>query len=157
MSLPVPDLPPLRERTLPAVLSHWVARQPDKPAVRDPERALSYGALQDEALALAGGLAGLGLAEGEAMLLMLDNHLDFVVAWCALALTGRVEVPVNTAYKGSILAHVAHNSGARSIVIEAHYLPLLAEVAERVPRLERVIVRGDPAGATLPPNWRLSR
>ena len=157
MSLPVPDLPPLRERTLPAVLSHWVTRQPDKPAVRDPERALSYGALQDEALALAGGLAGLGLAEGEAVLLMLDNHLDFVVAWCALALTGRVEVPVNTAYKGSILAHVAHNSGARAIVIEAHYLPLLAEVAERVPRLERVIVRGDPAGAALPPNWRLSR
>jgi crotonobetaine/carnitine-CoA ligase len=157
MTLSAPELPPLAERTLPAVFGHWLACQPDKPAVRDPDRALSYGALQDEALAVAGGLARLGLREGEAVLLMLDNHVDFVVAWCALALTGRIEVPVNTAYKGSILAHVAHNSGARAIVIEAGYLPLLVEVAERLPRLEHVVVRGEAAGVTLPPAWRLSR
>ncbi|MDB6002620.1 MAG: CoA ligase, partial [Rhizobacter sp.] len=78
----------------------------------------------------------------EAVLLMLDNHMDFVIAWWALSLTARVEVPVNTAYKGSILAHVINNSGARVIVIEAHYLHLLAEVSDRLSTLQSVVVHG---------------
>lgn len=143
-------LPPLAQRTLTAVLAQHVARQPDKLAVRDPERALGYGALYEESLALAGGLEALGVRAGEPVLLMLDNHLDGVIAWWALALTGRVEVPVNTAYKGSILVHVINNSGARAMVLEPGYLPLLAEVADRVPGLERVIVRGEPGLARLP-------
>src|SRR5438067_8508163 len=136
-------LPPLAERTFTAVIGRHVERQPDRPAVRDPDRALSYGALYEEALAVAGGFDALNVGPRDAVLLMLDNHLDGIVAWWALALTGRVEVPVNTAYKGSILVHVINNSGARAIVIESRYLPLLAEVADRLGKLECVIVRGD--------------
>jgi crotonobetaine/carnitine-CoA ligase len=84
---------------------------------------------------------------------MLDNHLDAILAWWALALTRRVEVPMNTAYRGSILTHVAGNSGARAIVLEARYLPLLVEVLDRLPKLEHVIVRGD-ADIVLPPRMR---
>jgi crotonobetaine/carnitine-CoA ligase len=64
-------------------------------------------------------------------------------------------VPVNTAYKGSILVHVINNSGARAIVIESGYLPLLAEVADRLERLECVVVRGDPGGVALPPRLKM--
>ncbi|VTU24897.1 Long-chain-fatty-acid--CoA ligase [Variovorax sp. PBL-H6] len=140
----VPGMPPLSERTFSAVIAQHVARRPDQCAVRDPERALSFGGLYEEALAVAGGLERLGVRDGEPVLLMLDNHLDAVIAWWALALTRRVEVPVNTAYRGSILVHVAENSGARVIVVDAVYLPVLAEVIERLPRLEHVIVRGAP-------------
>jgi len=154
MSEPL-QLPPLAERTFSAVIGRHVQRQPDRPAVRDPERALGYGALYEEALALAGGLDARGVGAREAVLLMLDNHLDGVLAWWALALSGRIEVPVNTAYKGSILAHVINNSGARTLILEAGYLPLLADIADRVPGLAQVIVRGDPGGVVLPPRWRV--
>jgi len=135
-------LPPLAQRNVGAVFERALATAPDRIAVRDPVRSLSYGALYDEALAIGGGLAARGIAPGEFVLLMLDNHLDYIGCWLGLALTGRVEVPVNTAYKGTILAHVVNNSGARAIVIEAAYLPLLAELAERLTTLEMVIVRG---------------
>jgi len=144
------DLPPLAARTFTAVIAGHLARQPDRLAVRDPVRALSYGALHEEALRVAGGLAALGVGGRDAVLLMLDNHLDSVVAWWALALTGRVEVPVNTAYKGSILVHVVNNSGAEAIVVDAEYLPVLAEVVDRLERLKTVVVRGDATGAVLP-------
>jgi acyl-CoA synthetase (AMP-forming)/AMP-acid ligase II len=49
------DLAPLAARTFTAVIAAQVARQPERPAVRDPERALSYGALYEEALRVAGG------------------------------------------------------------------------------------------------------
>jgi len=148
-------LPPLAERTFTAVIGRHVERQPDRPAVRDPDRALSYGGLYEEALAIAGGFEGLGVGVGGAVLLMLDNHLDGVIAWWALALTGRVEVPVNTAYKGSILVHVINNSGAQVIVIESTYLPLLAEVADRLSRLDCVVVRGEPGRVKVPSHMKL--
>ncbi|RYE39611.1 MAG: long-chain fatty acid--CoA ligase, partial [Hyphomicrobiales bacterium] len=139
-------LVPLAQRTLTAVLEGHLRDRADKPAVRDVDRGMAYGALYEEALAFASGFAALGVARQEPVLLMLDNHLDFVVAWWALSLTGRIEVPVNTAYKGSILAHVINNSGARVLVIDAAYVPLLNAVADQLDRLEHVVIRGAPAG-----------
>ncbi|MEN9317274.1 MAG: hypothetical protein RIS35_3667 [Pseudomonadota bacterium] len=160
MSVPpvLPDLilPPIRERTLGAVFEAALRRSPDRIAVRDPDGALGYAALHDRALRFGGGLAARGVAAGAHVLLMLDNHLDGVIAWLGLALTGRVEVPVNTAYKGAILAHVIDNSGARAIVIEPHYVPRLAEVLDRLPNLELVVVRGDPSAVVLPAGLRVA-
>ena len=141
-------LPPLKERTLAAVARGRLASAPDALAVRGPERSLSSAQLVEEALAVAGGFQGRGIAAAEAVLLMLDNHIDYVIAWWALGLSGRIEVPVNTAYKGSILIHVINNCAARAIVVDAAYLPVLAEVAASLTALELVIVRGLDAGAS---------
>ncbi|WP_213957803.1 AMP-binding protein [Variovorax sp. dw_954] len=148
-----PALPPLAARTLGAVLEGHLRTAPDKPAVRDVERGMSYAALYEESLAFAAGFVRLGVGPQQFVLLMLDNHLDYVIAWWALSLTARVEVPVNTAYKGSILVHVINNCGAKVIVIEAHYLPLLLDVADRLQHLEHVVVRG--AMGSLPAVGRL--
>lgn len=154
----LPDLilPPIRERTIGAVFEAALRRTPDRIAVRDPDVALGYAALHDRALRFGGGLEARGATAGAHVLLMLDNHLDAVIAWLGLALTGRVEVPVNTAYKGAILRHVIDNSGARAIVIEQHYVPRLAEVLDRLPGLELVVVRGDPSALALPPGLRVA-
>jgi crotonobetaine/carnitine-CoA ligase len=147
---PTPNLPPLAERTVPAVLSRALARSPDKIAVEEPGRALSYHETVDLALEMAGGFERLGVGRQEPVLLMLDNHLDYVLAWLSLSLTGRIEVPVNTAYVGAILAHVIGNCGARVMVTEARYLPAIAEAADRLDRLETLIVRGEGEEVSLP-------
>lgn len=147
--LPFRPLPPATARTLPAVMARALAACPDRIALRDPQRALSYAALQAEALALAGGFAALGVGPRQPVLLMLDNHADYVACWLALGLTGRIEVPVNTAYIGTILAHVINTSGAEVMVLEAAYLPALLEVAPTLTRLKALVLRG-PAGAEVP-------
>ncbi|GGC61665.1 AMP-binding protein [Chelatococcus reniformis] len=153
VGLPV-DLPPLGERNAVAALRGGAARHPDKLAVRDPERSLSYAALYREAMALGGGFDRLGVGRQEPVLLMLDNHLDYVSCWLALSLTARVEVPVNTAYRGSILAHVVNNCGARVLVIDAPYLERIAAIADQLGQLECVIVRGDAGSPALPAHVR---
>lgn len=150
------QMPPLSERTFTAVIRRHVEAMPDKLAVRDLQRALSYGAMYEESLAIAGGFARMGIGEGEHVLLMLDNHLDNVLTWWALALTGRVEIPVNTAYRGSILIHVINNSAARVIVIDSSYLPVLQEVKEFLPHIKQVIVRGERV-LEMPAHVRTSR
>ncbi len=146
-------MPPLAERTLGAVAERRLKRAPDAWAIRGPERSLTTAQLHEEALAVAGGFAAQGIAAGEAVLLFLDNHVDYIVAWWALGLTRRIEVPVNTAYKGSILVHLINNSKARAIVVDDRHLPVLMEVAHQLDTLELLVVRG--AVPTAPSKWRV--
>jgi crotonobetaine/carnitine-CoA ligase len=73
---------------------------------------------------------------------MLDNHLDYVVSWFALSCLGAVEVPVNTAYQGSLLGRVLNRCGARVAIVEARFLDVLASVDSPLDHLETIVVRG---------------
>lgn len=153
--------PPLAERTLPTVLERNLRVRPDAPALRDPGRALTHGQVHEHARVLAGGLARHGAGPGRPVLLMLDNHLDHALSWLGLALLGALEVPVNTAYLGNQLAHLVGDSGAELMVVEDRYCERLAAVADRLPGLRTVLVRGGP-GAALgsadgpgPGRWRV--
>ena len=149
----MPPMPPLAERHFGTVFARALAEFPDKTAIRDPQRSLSYAQLHREALALAGGIARLGAGHQQAVLMMLDNHADFVVLWCALSLTARVEVPINTAYRAALLAHIVENSGARVLVAEAAYLERLVEVEASLTQLQTVVVRGE-SDVVLPARWK---
>ena len=151
---PMRPLPPLGERTIGAVLAKAIARSPDKIALEEHGRALTYRQTVDEALCIAGGFGALAVGRQEPVLLMLDNSIDYVLAWLALGLTARVEVPVNTAYVGTILAHIVNNCGARVMVIEARFLPVLSQIADRLERLDVVVVRGGDGSEPLPQRFR---
>ncbi|MEO8696943.1 MAG: AMP-binding protein [Acidimicrobiales bacterium] len=143
-------LPPLEQRTIAATLERGAQAHPDKVALIDTQSCLTYGELLDMSMRTAGALAQLGVARGDRVLLMFDNHVDFALAWFGLALLGAVEIPVNTAYKGALLAHVVDTSGATTVIAESHYLPRFDELSSRA-ALCRAIVRGEhPGRASLP-------
>lgn len=148
--------PPLLERNVASVMRGQLERRPDKMAVRDEHRALTYRELVDEALDFAGAMIDLGLERQQPLLMMLDNHLDFISTWIGLSLTARVEVPVNTGYRGTILAHVIRNTAARILLIEDKYLERLAEVGDALDVIDTIIVRGDASlAAALPERIRV--
>ncbi len=140
---------PVLQRTLAAVLDKQVASRPDQAAVIDARtgRSLDYAGLQRAAFRLAGGLDGIGVARHEPVLVMLDDHIDMVVTWAGIAVGARIEVPVNTAYKGDMLRHVLAHSGARTAIVEAAYCARIAEVLDDVPELRTIVVRGGPVEA----------
>lgn len=142
LRLSTSEIDPVSERTLATVLQRNLRERPDQAAVLGPDGELSYTDLHDAALQRGGGFQRAGVAEDAPVLLMLDNHLDFVTTWIGLNLVGGVEVPVNTAYRGGILVHVANDSGARVAVVEAAYLDRLLAVRDELTALRRVFVRG---------------
>jgi crotonobetaine/carnitine-CoA ligase len=107
-----------------------------------------------EVLALAerraAGLLERGVAPGDRVLLLMDNSIDLVISWFAINLIGAVEVPTNTANRGASLAHVVDNSRAEIAIVDTAYLPVLADVADEVPSLKHLVVRG---GATAQRPW----
>jgi crotonobetaine/carnitine-CoA ligase len=141
------DLPntPLRQRTLTSVLESAVRSAPDKIALRDPERQLSYAQTWESALRLAGGFRSAGVGRHDRVLIMLENHLDNVLTWIALSTFGAVEVPINTSYFGEMLSYLVNDSGAEYAVVDRSLLGHFASVASDLRQLHTVIVR-DPDG-----------
>jgi crotonobetaine/carnitine-CoA ligase len=89
---------------------------------------------------IARGLAALGVRKGDRVLLMLPNCLEYLYVWWAANKLGAIEVPVNNAYKGYFLEHVANNSGARVMVADQSLLDRLQFSEERLQHLEHVVV-----------------
>ncbi len=67
---------------------------PDRPAIQDLDRQLSYADLATEVGALAAGLVDSGVAPGDRVALHLPNSVDFVVAALACLRIGAVFVPL---------------------------------------------------------------
>ncbi len=62
--------------TIARMLAASTAREPDALAIVDGERRLSYGEWSEDIRKLAGGLASLGLADGDHLVAFLSNRLE---------------------------------------------------------------------------------
>ena len=128
------------------MLEAAVARWPDRTAITDETRSLSYVELAAEVEAVAGGLADLGVAPGERVALMLANSVEMMVALCAILRLGAIATPVNVREQAPELRRTLEHCGAAAILYEA-------DLAERVPdrahapALKRVSVRGSASDA----------
>jgi D-alanine--poly(phosphoribitol) ligase subunit 1 len=83
-----------------------MAARPDRPAVKDLVRDLTYGELREEVAGHAAGLAGRGVVHGDRIALHLPNSVDFVVAALACQSVGAVFVPLAVTDPASRLATI---------------------------------------------------
>ena len=67
---------------------------PDRPAVKDLDRELTYGALVDEVGRVALGFGARGVGPGDRVALHLPNSVDFVVAALATMWAGALFIPL---------------------------------------------------------------
>lgn len=137
------------------VLGRTLAEQADRLGDRDYLRPVDgppvpFGAMDRAATRIANGLIAAGVAKGDPVLAMLPNGPGFVALWCGVARAGAVFVPINTAFKGAFLEHIANVTRARVMVAAADHLPTVAASAGRLPHLRRLWVDGDPGDAEPP-------
>src|SRR5262245_45325867 len=138
---------PFSQRTLVHVLRHRASERGDQPWLIFEDRAVTYREADRVSDRLARGMEAAGLAAGDTLLTMLPDSLDLVLAWLACAKLGVTEVPVNTAYRGDILAHVIRDSRAKTMLVAAHWLERLAPLAFDLADLPLCFVRRE-AGVT---------
>ncbi len=132
---------PLEMRTVSHVLEANATTNPDKVAVIEAEgRSLTYRELDAEARRIARGFAELGVVRGDRVLVLMPDVAEFVLLWCGLSIHGAVEVPVNRAYKGAILARICNDSQAQIIVVAAEFIDRLEEIAGELTHLNHCVV-----------------
>ncbi|MDN5757604.1 MAG: amino acid adenylation domain-containing protein, partial [Tomitella sp.] len=104
---------PVRSRTLAEILDLVARREPDRIAVIDGPRSMTYRELDAAANRLARALIAHGAGPGHAVAIAVGRSLESVLAVWAVARTGAAFVPVDTAYPAERVAHMLSDSGAR--------------------------------------------
>src|SRR5947207_5686293 len=104
--------------------------------------AYAYRDLWSRARRAAAAFAAQGVKPGEAVLVMLDNTIEFVDAWLGLALIGAIQVPVNTEYVGEILRHQVKDSGAWLVLIDQAYVSRVEALGADRGALRRLMIVG---------------
>ncbi|TXL70296.1 ATP-dependent acyl-CoA ligase [Vineibacter terrae] len=138
-------IPPREECVLRYVLERRAAAHPDRPYLKLPDgSAVSYGAFCDAVRRTAAGLAALGVKQGDYVNVWLPNTVDMVRVWFAINWLGAVYVPINTAYRGGVLAHVIANGNAEVMIVAADLVGRLGDIDRS--RLRTLVIAG-----TMPP------
>jgi crotonobetaine/carnitine-CoA ligase len=107
----------------------------------------SYAEVEQAVRGWSAALQREGIGAGSTVLTMLPNVFETVHVWMATARLGAIEVPINTAYRGSILTHVTNNSGATVAVVHADYVDRFEAVADTLRSLRTIVVVGGRGAA----------
>ncbi len=113
----------------------------------------TYRETLDIAETVGRSLLAAGATPGDRILVMLPNCSAYVFAWLGSAVAGLVEVPINTAYRGSFLAHQTSTVEPTFAIIDPSYAERFVDLPDASRSIRRFYLVGDDAacdaGATL--------
>ena len=89
----------------------------------------SYAETLNQTRRAASRLADLGVSQGDHVLLALPNGRDMLSSWFGINDLGAAAVPINLAYKGTILERVIDNSDAALLVTTSAWVSRLKGLA----------------------------
>jgi len=138
--------------TIQELLSHQAAERPDRPCLIHEDRSWSYAEFAAEVERVARAFAGLGLRPGERVALLLPNGPEFLWTVFAMARTGGVFVPLNTAQTADEFRYLLTHSEARYLLTTHAFMPVIDSVRRDCPGLEYVITL-DAGGGDAVTGW----
>jgi len=125
--------------SLVALFEDSCRRFAERPAYHNLGVTLTFAEVERLSRQFAAYLAGLGLARGERIALMMPNLLQYPVALFGALRAGLAVVNTNPLYTPRELRHQLQDSGARAIVILENFAYVLAEVQPST-QVEHVVI-----------------
>lgn len=123
---------------------------PDRAAIIDGQRSLSYAEFDSQVNRLGHALLGLGLGPQQVVAVMARNGVEILVTYFACARAGLICAPVNLGLRGPEIAYCLRDARARVLIVEDALLEAAAGLPEQLPDLDRVYWTGTDAHADLP-------
>jgi 2-aminobenzoate-CoA ligase len=113
-------------------------------------RQLTYAAVHREVHRYADALRGLGVQEGDAVVLRLDDSAELIFCILAVQAIGAVAVPTYTQLRAPDLIYRVNDCGAALVLVDATLLSEVEELPGACPSLRHVVVApNDPTGRFL--------
>ena len=126
-------------RPLGDILALMAVHRPDRPATHFLGADLTFLDLKRRSDALAASLAGLGIAKGDRVGIMLPNCPQYIIAAFAILRLGAVVVNINPSYTARECLVVAADSTPRVVITLDALVPLVAGIRAET-TIEHIIV-----------------
>ena len=119
------------------LLEQAAKESPEKEAIYDLTRRMTYGQLLEEVEQLASGLLSLGIGKGDRVGVCLPNWHETVQLFFAIAKIGAVLVPFNPKYRLHEARHILQNSGSRIVFVSEEFEQVGFEAIQ--PLVEKIV------------------
>ena len=140
-----PTFPSRLDWSSPTVLRERVRRHPEKTYLEVPwaNESYTYAETLDIAERVGSGMLAAGATLGDRVLIMIPNCSAYIFAWLGSSISGLVEVPINTAYRGAFLAHQVSTTTPSIAVISPEYVERIHDVSESFETVKHFFLVGD--------------
>jgi acyl-CoA synthetase (AMP-forming)/AMP-acid ligase II len=140
------------DETFASALARRVRTTPEREALTDGTRRLTYRELADGIDRMAARLHALGIAAGDVVTIQLPNWIEFAFVFFALERLGAVAVTVSVDFRSRELEYIMRFADSKMFICCAQFrgfdhAAMAAELAPRLPSLAAIGVIGGAAPA----------
>jgi non-ribosomal peptide synthetase component E (peptide arylation enzyme) len=135
-----------------SILTDRVAAHPDRVAIVDGGRRVTYADLKMRIDRVAAGFAALGIGPGDVVTIQLPNWAEFAYVFFALERLGAVANQIGPDFRTREVDYILRFSESRAFVCPASfksfdYVKMISELRPGLPDLRAVCVLGGPPAA----------
>ena len=128
--------------TLWGLVERRAREAPEANALLSGDSRVSNREFRARALALAGGLAGLGVKRGDVVAVQLPNIPEYLMGYAAICALGATLQPVHMPYRRAELASLLRHSGAKVFICLSRFKEE-SPAKEALSLVERVVALGE--------------
>lgn len=110
----------------------------------------TYAETHERSRQWASALRSLGVNAGDHVARFTPTCMEAINIWVGLGWLGATDVPINTGYRGAMLAAILQNSRAEVLVCAARWIDAVIEVADQLTHLKRIVVLDGPVTDSMP-------
>lgn len=134
----------LADEVLPVIIRARAAAEPERVFLQDVDGgSMTIGELHAQAMRWASALRERGVSAEDPVAVMMPNSFATIAIWLGLSWLRAWEVPLNAAYRGSMLGRLTTHSGAKVIVTHERYAERFEDIREELPEVRELIVVGE--------------
>ncbi len=128
--------------------SHISQGRGGKIAFIDPQRSITYSELHDRSVRFAHALQALGIEPEQRVVLLLNDTVDYPVAFWGTLRAGCVAIPLNVYLTLPQYAYILTDCRVRALVVEISHFETIRPVLDALPHRPVVIVVEDGQSAS---------
>jgi long-chain acyl-CoA synthetase len=121
-----------------------------EPSIRCCGTERTYPEVHERAALIAGGLAALGIGDGDNVAQVLRNSVEFIELTIGIGRVGARPVPVNWHWRGDELGYLLADSGSKAVFAHSEFVPVVTAAAPPGVTVIEVAQPGQPAAGTAP-------
>jgi acyl-CoA synthetase (AMP-forming)/AMP-acid ligase II len=121
-------------------VEYWAKRAPERECIGDGQRVLTYGQVDAQADQFAHALAGLGVGDGDRLVVLAKNCVEWAVIYAGAFKAGVVPVPLNYRHHPLEWIHPVTDSGATVFVTQQLYADGVDGIRAKLPSVDSYVL-----------------